>query len=107
MQAKPPREALPSPTSDPAPGSPWDDPIAEAPLVFLDLEMTGLRPATDRVLEIAAVRVRGDREEAALVSLVRPECGAFGNAHVHGIEPAEVAAAPRFADLADEVLRVV
>jgi DNA polymerase III subunit epsilon len=45
---------------EPPQGSPWDDPIDEAPLVFLDLEMTGLRPASDRVIEVCAVRARGE-----------------------------------------------
>src|SRR4051812_19496342 len=107
MQAKPPREALPSPTSDPAPGSPWDDPIDEAPLVFLDLEMTGLRPAVDRVIEICAERVRGDRIEDSITSLVQPEGGAFGNAHIHGISPDELTTAPPFSAIAEHVERVL
>lgn len=88
---------------DPPPGPPWDAPLAEAPLCFLDLEMTGLRPEADRVLEICLERVRGDRTEGALTTLVRPEGGAFGNAHVHGIDPADVARAPLFAELAPRV----
>jgi len=86
---------------EPPPGSPWDDPIDQAPLVFVDLEMTGLRPATDRVIEICAVRVRGGVEEGRLETLVRPESGAFGNAHVHGIDPASLADAPVFAELCE------
>jgi DNA polymerase-3 subunit epsilon len=65
--------------------------------------MTGLSPAHDRVIEICVERVYGATIEGALDSLVRPEGGAFGNAHVHGIDPAEVAAAPLFSALAPRV----
>lgn len=90
---------------EPPRGSPWDEPLDEAPLVFLDLEMTGLKAESDRVIEICAVRVRGEREDGALVSLVRPwpagdAASPLGNAHIHGIDAAELAGAPTFAELA-------
>jgi DNA polymerase III subunit epsilon len=88
---------------DPPEGSPWDDPIDDAPLAFVDLEMTGLEAGADRVLEVCVERVRGDRIEGALTSLVCPDDGGFGNAHIHGIDPAEVAGAPSFAELAPRV----
>jgi DNA polymerase III subunit epsilon len=69
--------------------------------------MTGLSPRDDRVIEVCAVRARGGRVEDAFTSLVRPGGGAFGNAHIHGIDPAEVEAAPPFAEIAarlDDVL---
>jgi DNA polymerase-3 subunit epsilon len=74
-----------------------------APLAFLDLEMTGLRPESDRVIEICVELYRGSRCEGKLASLVRPEVFAFGNAHIHGIDPAEVQRAPTFAELAPRV----
>jgi len=92
---------------EPPQGSPWDNPLRDAPLVFLDLEMTGLRPATDRVIEICAERVRGDKLEAALTTLVRPEDGTFGNGHVHGIAQEDLAGAPTFAQIVPELLRVI
>jgi DNA polymerase-3 subunit epsilon len=92
----------------PPPGLPWDAPIDEAPLAFVDLEMTGLRAGHDRVLEICIERVRGGRVEDALVSLVRPEEGCpIGNVHIHGIAPEEVAAAPTFADLGPRALSLL
>jgi len=99
----PPASAL----AEPPPGSPWDDPLAEAPLAFLDLEMTGLDAAADRVLEICVERVRGGKVERALCSLVRPDGGVFGNAHIHGIHPDEVARAPSFASLVPQVEALV
>lgn len=88
----------------PSPGSPWDDPLDRAALVFLDLEMTGLRVSRDRVIELCVERVSGGRLEHRMATLVRPECGTFGNQHVHGIEPDQLAAAPAFAELAPELL---
>lgn len=96
----------PNATQPPA-GSPWDAPLAEAPLVFVDLEMTGLRVATDRVLEVCLERVVGGRVVDRVDSLVRPDCGAFGNAHVHGIEADQVASAPTFAELAESIERAL
>lgn len=93
--------------AEPPAGPPWDDPLDRAPLVFLDLEMTGLRPESDRVIEICAERVRGGVCEDAVTSLVRPESGAFGNAHVHGIDPRELATAPTFAELCDRIEQVL
>ena len=93
--------------SPPPAGPPWDDPLDEAPLVFLDLEMTGLQPATDRVIEICAERVRGGVVEASLTSLIRPDCGTSGNVHVHGISPADLESAPLFSDLAEQALHLL
>ncbi|MBK9262881.1 MAG: 3'-5' exonuclease [Polyangiaceae bacterium] len=96
-----------SAVEEPPRGPPWDDPLREAPLVFLDLEMTGLRPAVDRVIEVCAQRVRGDKLEASLTTLVKPEDGAYGNAHVHGIEREALESAPTFADIAKDLLAVI
>src|SRR5436305_940206 len=98
-----PREKGEAPPGDPASGPPWDSPIAEAPLAFIDLEMTGLRPETDRVIEVCIERVRGGVVEDALETLVRPESGEHGNVHVHGITEEELASAPSFAAIADRV----
>ncbi len=92
---------------EPPVGAPWDLPFAEAPFCFVDLEMTGLRPASDRVIEVCVQRVRGDRVEDALTSLVRPDCGTTGNVHVHGIGPEQVASAPTFAELAPTIERLL
>ncbi len=41
--------------------------------VVIDLEMTGLNAKTDRILEVAAVRIRDGREEDYFSALVNPE----------------------------------
>lgn len=93
----------PSSRRRPPPGPPWDSPLSEAPLAYLDLEMTGLDAKRDRVVEICVERVRGGAVEARLHTLVRPEGGEIGNVHVHGIDAAALAGAPTFAALADHV----
>ena len=49
-------------TAPPA-GPPWDLPIAEAPLAFVDLEMTGLDAVHDRVVEVCVERVVGGERQ--------------------------------------------
>jgi len=94
-------------TATPPPaGDPWDLPLAETPLAFVDLEMTGLDAAKDRVVEICVERVRGGEVVARLHTLVRPETLAkeeVGNAHVHGIFAEALQGAPTFAEIAAQV----
>lgn len=69
--------------------------------------MTGLRPESDRVIEVCLERVVGGQLVDSLTSLVRPSCGTFGNAHVHGIEPHQVEDAPTFAELREPIERLL
>src|SRR5438876_5551405 len=64
-------------------------------LVALDLETTGLTPRLDRIIEVGAVRFRGDEVLATFQSLVRPEV-AIPRAvqDLTGIRDADVVAAP-------------
>jgi len=90
--------------SEPPAGAPWDLPIADAPLAFVDLEMTGLDPKTDRVIEVAVSRMRGERIEDAFHSLVNPGPDASFNTDVHGLGPAQLAEAPPFAEVARRIV---
>lgn len=74
--------------------------------------MTGLDPAKDHVIEVCIERVRGEAVEARISTLVRPagleaHQGEVGNVHIHGIAAAELASAPRFAEIAEEVERLL
>ncbi len=91
-------------SAPPPPGPPWDLPLAEAPLALVDLEMTGLDVARDRVVEICIERVVGNRRVGLFSTLVNPGERVGGASHVHGIDAAEVAGAPPFAAVADQVL---
>lgn len=70
----------------------------------LDLETTGLSPRTDRVVEVAVVRL--DLNGAVVsefCTLVNPQRD-VGPTRIHGLRARDVAAAPRFADVAGQVL---
>jgi DNA polymerase III subunit epsilon len=90
-------------TAPPA-GPPWDLPLAEAPLAFVDLEMTGLDATRDRVVEVCIERVVGGERQKLLSTLVDPGERVGGAAHVHGLDAAALAGAPRFEAIAGEVL---
>lgn len=93
------RATLPPPPE----GPPWDLPVDQAPFVFVDLEMTGLDVALDRVVEVCIERYVGSEHTASFCSLVRPVDRVDGAAHVHGIDAAALAAAPEFHEIAAEV----
>jgi DNA polymerase-3 subunit epsilon len=89
--------------NEPPRGSPWDLPIGDAPLVFVDLEMTGLDPKGDRVIEVAFTRRRGAVVDATFTSLVNPGPEATFKTDVHGLGPAVLADAPPFAEVAERI----
>jgi len=61
------------------------------PLVFLDLETTGLDPETDRIVEIGLVKVHPDARRERLCERVNPEREIPENAsRVHGIRTEDV-----------------
>lgn len=91
----------------PPEGPPWDAPLASAPLVFVDLEMTGLEPERHRVIQICIERVVGGELVDRLESLVDPGAAAIGGTAIHGIERADVEGRPRFEELADDVARLL
>lgn len=82
-------------------------PLEEAPLVFLDLEMTGLDPEHDRICEVCAIRCCGRREEEQLESLVNPHRAQGVGQKIHGIQEAELEQAPPFAQIASPLWRLL
>jgi DNA polymerase III epsilon subunit-like protein len=84
----------------PPPGAPWDLPVRDTPWVFLDCEMTGIDPAHDAVIEVAARRMRGDVEEGSLDTLVRADIPSAPAAQAaHGIDHALLDDAPPFLEV--------
>jgi DNA polymerase-3 subunit epsilon len=74
-------------------GEAWDQPLDRAPLVLLDLEMTGTDPDADRVCELAAIRVDHGRE-TTLISLVASSASVGDSERIHGIGDASLVGAP-------------
>jgi DNA polymerase-3 subunit epsilon len=71
----------------------------------IDVETTGLSPRTERILELAIVRV--DEDGCFVdewVTRFNPD-GPVGATHIHGITDADVADAPRFLHLVPEIAR--
>src|SRR5262245_66662719 len=90
----------------------WPSPITpldELAFTFVDVETTGLAPATgDRVCEIALLRVQGDREIARFESLVHPQRPMHpGALAVHGITDAMLVGAPTFATLLPQIQAII
>ncbi len=92
---------------EPPAGPPWDLPLDETPLAFLDLEMTGLDVRKDRVIELCVERVVGEKLVDRLETLVSPGAGKVGNVHVHGIDEAALAGAPSFGAIAPRLLELL
>jgi DNA polymerase-3 subunit epsilon len=92
----------------PPDGAPWDLPVDEAPLAFVDLEMTGLDVTKDRVVEICIERLVRGEVVGRLSTLVRPDDDRIGgNAHVHGLDANALKDAPSFASLTGEILELL
>jgi DNA polymerase-3 subunit epsilon len=74
-------------------------------IAFLDVETTGLSPwFGDRICEIAILRCQGDEILDTFDTLVNPERPISpGAARVNGLTDEDVADAPLFADIVDQV----
>lgn len=71
---------------------------------IIDVETTGLSPKSDRVIELAVVRIdqRGNVVDEWSTRF-NPE-GPVGATHIHGITQADVAGAPVFRDVATSIV---
>lgn len=78
--------------------------IADTPVAVIDFETTGLTPGYDRVVEVSIVRIDpGSKPRVVFDTLVNP-CRPMAATEIHGITDADAAKAPRFQDIAGEVL---
>ena len=77
----------------------------ERPIVFFDLETTGTDPATDRIVEVAALRIDADGTRSARCRRLNPERPIPPAATaVHGIHDDDVRDAPTFRKVARSLL---
>ena len=74
-------------------------------IVFLDIEATGLNVIRDRIVQLALIKYFADGRDAVEKEyLINPGIPISEEAiAVHGIQPADVARKPLFAQLADEI----
>ncbi len=74
----------------------------DRPLVFFDLETTGLDTDKDRIVEVCTVALMPDGQRSIWTQRINPGVPIPAEATaVHGIGDADVADCPRFADLAE------
>jgi DNA polymerase III subunit epsilon len=73
----------------------------DRPLVLFDLETTGIDPATDRIVEIACLRLEVDGQRQERTRRINPERPIPpGATAIHGIGDADVRDAPTFRQVA-------
>lgn len=78
------------------------------PIAFIDLETTGLNLATDRIVEIAIVKLLPDGQKIVKRKLVNPEMPIpAASTELHGISDEMVKDAKTFKQLASELKQVL
>jgi len=74
------------------------------PVVFLDLETTGINVSADRIVEISLLKVTPDGKEQWMTSRVNPEMPIPPKVTaIHGISDSDVADSPTFGEIAKNV----
>ena len=75
-----------------------------SPIAFIDLETTGVNPGSDRIVEIAIIKVGVDGSKQVKRKLINPEMPIpQGAIAVHGISNEMVKDAPTFKQAANEI----
>lgn len=78
------------------------------PLASIDLETTGVNPGTDRIVEIAIIKVLPDGTRSVKRKLINPEMPIPKTASdIHGITDDMVKDAPTFKQVANELKQVL
>ncbi|TSA31504.1 MAG: 3'-5' exonuclease [Porphyromonadaceae bacterium] len=78
------------------------------PIVFLDIESTGLNIGTDRIVELALLKVSDSGEKIIKTYRVNPEIPIPAEVtKIHGISDSDVADAPTFKIIAGEVASII
>lgn len=89
---------------------PADTPWREAAFSVVDLELTGLDPASDEIISFAVVTVSGGkvRLDDALYELVRPnQMPDWDTIRIHGLREVDLEEAPPLDDLMDRLLETL
>ena len=78
------------------------------PLAFIDLETTGINLGTDRIVEIAIVKILTDGTRSIKRKLINPEMPIpKASSDVHGITDDMVKDAPAFKQVAHELKQML
>src|SRR3989338_4028086 len=80
----------------------------ERPVVFLDLEATGVWPAKDRIVEIALIKISPDEKEEVFHTRINPEMKIPPDSiAIHHITDEDVKEAPTFRQIARKVFEML
>ena len=80
----------------------------EKPIVFFDLETTGVQIAKDRIVEISILKVFPDKNKESKTWLVNPTIPIPEEiTAIHGISDEKVAKEPTFKELASEIAELI
>lgn len=78
------------------------------PIAFIDLETTGVNPGTDRIVEIAVIKLLTDGTRIVKRKLINPGMPIPpSSSEVHGITDEMVKDAPLFKDIAQELKQML
>jgi DNA polymerase III subunit epsilon len=78
------------------------------PLVFIDLETTGVHLSTDRIVEIAIIKLLPDGTRALKQKLLNPQMPIpITSSAIHGITDEKVKDAPTFKQVANELKQFI
>ena len=80
----------------------------QRPIAFIDLETTGINIGTDRILEIAIVRINTDGSKTNKRKLINPQMPIpEASSAIHGITNEMVKDAPTFKQVANEIKQFI
>ena len=78
------------------------------PLVFIDLETTGMNLSTDRIVEIAIIKVMPDGSKTVKRKILNPQMPiSKSSSAIHGITDEKVKDAPTFRQVANELKQFI
>lgn len=82
--------------------------ILERPIAFIDLETTGVNLATDRIVEIAIVKLMPDNTRVVKQKFINPQMPIpAASSEIHGITDDKVKDAPTFKEVANELKQFI
>lgn len=81
--------------------------IFDTPIAVVDIETTGLTAGADRIVEISVARVDPGQEPRIVFDTLVNPMRRMAATEIHGITDQDVANAPRFSEIAGELLGVL
>ena len=80
----------------------------QRPLVFIDLETTGVNLSTDRIVEIAIIKITPDGSRVSKQKILNPQMPIpKSSSAIHGITDEKVKDAPTFKQVANELKQFI